>query len=359
MISMTRFAVYILISFSIAVSSLYAQEKEPQTKVLTLEEKKERIVQFEKEQLKQKVEAINKQLAERTLTLEEANRQKQEAAQLHALNIENRIAILEHQVALESRKPKRSNDDWEYEDGSEEPVVYRGDDGFSVNINDFDIFFNKEIKYDRRTYSDFVLAVGFNNVYQSGRPFEDSPYQFGGSRFFELGYAWRTRVFDKSNWLRFKYGFSFQFNGLKPVDNQFLITQGDTTQLATFPFPLRKSKFRMDNLVIPLHFEFGPSEVEKTDTKIRYKTRKKFKMGIGGYAGISLGARQKLKYTEDGKRKKDKLKEDYNRSGIVYGISAYLGKGDLSLYAKYELSPIFTGATPDQYLVSAGLRLDL
>ena len=33
--------------------------------------------------------------------------------------------------------------------------------------------------------------------------------KIGGSRFFELGWAWKTRVFKESNWLRLKYGFSF------------------------------------------------------------------------------------------------------------------------------------------------------
>lgn len=46
----------------------------------------------------------------------------------------------------------------------------------------------KEIRYDRRTYSDFVMALGLNNAIIEGQSLNDSPYKIGGSRFFEMGW---------------------------------------------------------------------------------------------------------------------------------------------------------------------------
>jgi hypothetical protein len=203
------------------------------------------------------------------------------------------------------------------------------------------------------------VAAGFNNALTDEQSPNDSDFKIGGSRFFEIGLAWRTRVFDESNWLRVRYGFSFQFNGLKPTDNRYYEENGDLTELVEYPFHLDKSKFRMDNLVFPLHFEFGPSTKIETDRSVWYSTKNKLKVGIGGYAGFSLGVRQKLKYKEDGEKVKKKLKDDYNTNDFIYGLSSYIGWGGTSLYVKYDLNPIFKDPNPELHNISVGLRFDV
>jgi len=153
---------------------------------------------------------------------------------------------------------------------------------------------------------------------------------------------------------------SFQFNGLKPKNNQYFAVNNGETELQEFEFDLRKSKFRMDNLVFPLHFEFGPSRFVESDKKVRYYIDNKFRLGIGGYAGFNIGSRQKLKYKNaDNRNVKDKLKGGYNTSNFVYGLSAYAGFDGVQLYAKYDLNPIFKDAVVEQRNVSLGVRFDL
>ena len=235
-------------------------------------------------------------------------------------------------------------------------IDVNGERVLSFNSNDWE----RDIKYDRRTYVDPVIAFGMNNAIIDGQSLEDSPYKLGGSRFLELGWAWRTRVFKNSNALRLSYGVSFQFNGLKPKDNQYFVVENGQTELQEFEFDLRKSKFRMDNLVFPLHFEFGPSKFIESEDRIRYSLRNKFRFGIGGYGGFNIGTRQKLKYkNEEGRNVKDKLKGGYNTSSFVYGLSAYVGFDGVQLYAKYDLNPIFKDAVVEQRNISLGLRLDL
>lgn len=137
------------------------------------------------------------------------------------------------------------------------------------------------------------------------------------------------------------------------------MVENGQAELQEFDFELRKSKFRMDNLVFPVHFEFGPSRFIKTEKKIRYSIRNQFRFGIGGYGGFNLGTRQKLKYRREGENVKDKLKRGYNTSNLIYGLSAYIGFDGVQLYAKYDLNPIFKDATIEQRNVSLGLRLDL
>ena len=335
---------------------LIAQESYEQ-KITSLKEQKERVTKQEKDALKQEVARINIRLENGNITAEEAKKLKEVAAKKRALNIEDRHAIIDNKIALlERNKGEILRDDKKFE-------IFEDGVGFSININDEPWMLfegkNKIPKYDRRTYSDMVIAIGLNNAIIDGQSLNDSPYKIGGSRFFELGWAWRTRVFRNSNFMRLNYGFSFQFNGLKPDDNQYFVDNNGQTELQEFEFDLNKSKLRIDNLVFPLHFEFGPSKVRKTEDKIRYSLQNQFRIGIGGYGGFNLGTRQKLKYKSEGDSVKDKFKRSYNTNNLIYGLSAYAGFDGVLLYAKYDLNPIFKNAAIEQRNVSLGLRFDL
>ncbi len=336
---------------------LNAQEANANQKVEKLKAQKERIITTEKEALKKDVEAINEKLASNQITIEEAQKLKETSAQNHALNIENRLSIIDNKIALLERNGVENIN-------TEDPSVFIG---LSTEEDNADVLFGikintgkeKKIKFDRRTASGVVVAFGLNNAIVDGQSLDDSDYKIAGSRFFELGWIWKTRVFKNSNFLRVKYGVSYQSNGLKPTENRVFVDTGDQTVLEVFETELDKSKFRMDNIVVPLHLEFGPSEVKKTEKSIRYYTNHKFRIGLGGYVGANISTRQKLKYKNNGDRIKDKIKRDYNTSDLIYGLSSYIGFGDVSLYLKYDLSPIFKNAVVEQNNISLGLRFDL
>ncbi len=330
--------------FTLCGQNLYCQQKSDTSKEEILENKREEIIKEEKESLKKKVELINEKLEKGKISYEEAENQKKEAAEFHAKNIENRIAIMENKMELEERN---NNESGYLAIGNEGKVV-------TIKFNE-----DKEREYDKRTTSDLVIAAGFNNALAEGQSLNDSDFKIGGSRFFEIGWAWKTRVFENSNWLRLKYGVSFQFNGLKPTDNRYFVEDGENTFLTEFDYNLDKSKFRMDNLVVPVHFEFGPSSRKESENYIRYSTRGKLKVGLGGYAGFNIGERQKLKYELDGDNRKDKLKGDYNTNDFVYGLSGYLGWGWATVYAKYDLNPIFQDPNVELHNFSVGLRFDV
>jgi len=175
----------------------------------------------------------------------------------------------------------------------------------------------------------------------------------------ELGWAWKTRVFENSNAMRLKYGFSFQWNKFTPKDDKYFVQNGDLTTLEEFPGNLTESEFRITNLVIPVHFEFGPSKKIDKENYFRYSTRRQFKVGIGGYGGFNIGTQQKLRYKEDGDRVKQKIRRDYNASTFVYGLSGYVGYGGIGLYVKYDLNPLFKDQAIDQHNISLGFRFDL
>jgi len=355
--TISTYLVFVLIC--IMTTSLVAQDNH-KDKIQDLKEQKEKITQEEKEALKNEVEVIDKRLERGSINAEEATELKEDAARRRALNIENRLAIIDNKIALLERN---KDDDL----GDDDRIIYREeetgvsikiDDDISIKIDDeeWDIFTEKT-KYDRRTYSDMVFAFGLNNAIIKGQSLNDTPYKVWGSRFFEIGWTWRTRVFNKTNFMRFHYGFSFQFNGLKSQDNLYYVVddEGKTVQ-APFEYPLRKSKLRMDNLVFPVHFEFGPFKTTRSEHRIRYSLKDQFRIGVGAYGGLNMGTRQKLKYDQDGSNRKTKIKGGLNSNPFIYGLSGYMGVNCFSVYVKYDLNPIFKSPSDEQRNISFGLR---
>jgi len=163
-------------------------------KIKELEEIKLSIEEQEKKALKNEVEIINERLEKGEITQEDADATKRFMAEKRALNIENRIAIIDNKIEL----LKRNHESKYQYDEANDGITFRigkGDDTSNSFIFFGDKNKDKPRKYDRRTSSDIVLAVGFNNAIIDGQSLDDSPYKFGGSRFFELGWAWKTRVF--------------------------------------------------------------------------------------------------------------------------------------------------------------------
>jgi len=334
----------------VSIINLTAQEVDITITTESLELSKEKIIEQEKEGLKLAVETINKRLNKKEIDQEEADKLKAQAAEKHALNIENRVAIIDNRIAL----LERNNQETIVHIGKNKVVVDVFDDGEFISVS-----LNKDKKYDKRTTSRLVVAVGFNNLITEGESFNNTAIKIGGSRFFELGWAWKTRVFKESNWLRIKYGFSFSWDGLKPDDNQYYVDIGEETVLQVHPQELDKAKLRVDKLLFPVHFEFGPSKKKDYPSYFRYSTYKQLKFGIGGFVGFKMSSRQKLKYQEDGSNKKEKIKVSYNTNSVMYGLSSYVGWGWTALYVRYEINPIFKNNLVDQHNISMGLRFDI
>lgn len=348
--TITKHLVYLFLL--VTVSQMQAQVQE-QDSISKIESLKETIKTEERDALKVEVEAINDKLVAKEITYEEAEKLKKEAAEKRALNIENRIAVAVNRLEFMKRN------DPDYDENDKSTVL-------SIKIGDSD----KEIlgiktsktppKKNIRTTNQLLFAIGFNNALADGRSLSDSPYKLGGSGFVEFGWVWSTRVFKESNFLRLKYGLSLQWNKLDIKNDQFFVQQTNQTTLQPFAGDLKRAKFRTTSFVVPVHFEFGPStkKVYK-DGRIRYFNHDKFKIGIGGYAGINGKAVQKLAYKQDGGRVEQKIKRGYNTNTFTYGVSAYVGVGDVSLYAKYDLVPIFKNQLVEENNISLGLRIDL
>ncbi|NNE30877.1 MAG: hypothetical protein HKN40_00765 [Winogradskyella sp.] len=362
--TITRLLVYLIITVS--VTTLQSQEAKVDSlnkstnavKIEALKNHKVKIEKEEREFLKQEIEAINRRLDSGAISAARAEELKKEAAKKRAANIENRVAIIDNKIALIQRNPSYKSVDEEEGDS----FVFRiGNDkdkrGSFIYIGEKSQ--DKPKRYDRRTTTDVVFGIGFNNAIIDGQSIDDSPYKIAGSGFVELGYAWKTRIFDNTNFWRLKYGFSFQWNKLDIKDNNYLVNNNGNITLEQFPKDLNKAKFRTTNLVFPVHLEFGPSKKIEKEDYFRYSTHKKLKIGLGGYVGLNIGSKQKLKYKDSGERVKDKQRDGFEVSDFVYGLSGYVALGEVALYVKYDLNPLFKDQAVEQNNISVGVRFDM
>jgi hypothetical protein len=81
-------------------------------------------------------------------------------------------------------------------------------------------------------------------------------------------------------------------------------------------------------------------------------------ISAGVVGGIRIDARQMQKWEADGKKNKDKTKDDFQFNPFQASLMATVGYGDWSLYMTYGLSDIFNeGSAPKVRGVNAGILL--
>jgi hypothetical protein len=149
------------------------------------------------------------------------------------------------------------------------------------------------------------------------------------------------------------------YNNLRPTENRFLTEQDKQTNLVRSAINLEDSRFRNVYIVVPVHLEFDFSGSEMKDDKRIFRTHESFRFGLGGYAGANIKSKQILEFDDlDNNDVTQKTKGDYNVNDFVYGVSAYIGIKEVSLYVKYDISPLFEDNIVDQNNISAGLRFD-
>jgi hypothetical protein len=340
---MRNFTIYLTGFLCLFLTSVFGQETfESRAKVIAA--KIETITKEEKAALKTEVEAVNTQLENGTLTKEQAEAQKEVLADTRAKNIETRVAAVQDEL---------KNLVQEKVDGK----IIESDSTRSFTFHFDPKKHKKENKGESRTTTQLVFALGVNNLVTNNQ-LAHSDFRYWGSHFYELGLASSTRIFKNNNLLHARYGLSLMYNNLRPTDNRYFVEAGSITNLVNSPIHLKDSRFRNVYIAVPLHLEFDFSGKEVKDGKNVFKTHQGFRLGVGGYAAANIKSKQILEYEIDGHDVKEKTKGNYNVNDFIVGTSAYIGYKDVSLYAKYDLTPVFHKNIQDQNNISFGLRWD-
>lgn len=352
---MRNFTIYLALLLCFFVSKITAQDKDNkdtqttqtfEMKAKAIGDKIEKITAEEKATLKTEIEEVNGQLEKGTITKEQADEKKKKLAEARATIIENRIAVVQEELKdlVQAKVDGKIN--------SVDLV-----DAKAVKIS---LFKNDTIKKsEKRTTNQFVFAAGVNNLVTNGKV-AGSDFRYWGSHFYEWGTTYNTRLLKDNNLLHLKYGFSVMYNNLRPTDNRVFVKNGDQTNLEVSATHLDDSRFKNVYLVAPLHFEFDFSKNKSRDGKAFFQSHQSLRLGIGGYAGFRLKSKQ-FQLFDDGNGHDVTVKEkgDFNVNNFIYGVSAYIGNKETSLYVKYDLNPMFENNVVKQNNISLGVRFDL
>lgn len=327
------------------LTQVYGQETF-ESRARTIAFKIESITKEEKLALKNEVESVNVELEKNSITKEQADEKKAKFAEVRAKNIETRV--VEVQKDLNDLVQEKVDGKIKEEDSTRR---------FTFTFPNMKIKDRLDYR-ERRTTSQFVFAFGLNNL-ATDKAVANSDYRYWGSHFYEWGVTWNTRILKNNNLLHAKYGMSLMYNNLRPTDNRLFVENGKTTNLEVSPTHLEDSRFRNVYLVVPMHLEFDFSGKTQMEDKTIFRTHQALRIGLGGYVGGNIKSKQILSFEdENGNDVKQKTKGDFNVNDFIYGASAYIGYKELSLYAKYDLSPLFSNNAVDQNNVSLGLRFD-
>ncbi|PZD77696.1 hypothetical protein DNG35_07615 [Mesonia sp. K7] len=319
-------------------SVLWSQVEKPkaQIKIEELQAQKETVEKLEKEKLKLKVKTINERLEAREISQEKADELKQEAAKLHAMNIENQYDLIDLNIDLIKRNQSESL------------------------AQDFYIDIGAVLTDTKKMSAlDSIPRVFFPNTYvglgistvanQSQDAYENVGFNFfAGVKF--------TTVFSRASpEYRLNYGLELTSNIVGIKDSKIFVNQANQAELVESPIELDRSSFSLVNLVVPVHFEFGKTKIDYSEDRAMYDLNSDWNYGIGGFLGVKIGFSQSFKYEDEGETVRQSIQRPYNTEDFLYGLSAYAGYGPLKLNIRYHLNSIFENSNANGNMLSAAL----
>ena len=207
----------------------------------------------------------------------------------------------------------------------------------------------------------FQVRFGFVNMAKDNQ-FANSDFGYMRSTGFEFGVVQRRPFSKESNLLGIKYGLTLSYNSVAATDNRVFVLDGNQTVLQTSPQNLRKAHtfFRNSYINIPIALDFDFSTKEYNSANRKFITKDRINFGLGGYVAYNINSKQFVSYKdENGYKITEKQHGKWNVNDFDYGLMAYVGKGDIKLYGKYGLAPVFKNNIQDQKYWTLGIQIEL
>ena len=339
------------------------------------------IVTAEKAQLKERLRTIEYRLDRKEITEIESRALKREASKeaAEAIRIKTReqsekLSALLHQRIAEKhlsdsiiykKEMQKVIDSVDIENRptkTERTEVYVDRNYVHIDHNGIyigQVPYREEDYYEsdyKRTQGGGYFALAFHNL-NSSEHFSNNHFRLWGSKSVEIGYIRNTRLLKNNNLLHLNYGLSWMMDKLKMKEDEHFVKNGNITEIVSYPKETIKSKFKTMYLILPISLEFDFTEPVQYKGKTYYPAQMGFHAGVGAYVGALLATKQKVKYTENGSTHKDMNRKYYNVNEWTYGVSANIGYGWFSFYARYSLVPLFTNNPINEYPFSVGIRL--
>ncbi len=183
----------------------------------------------------------------------------------------------------------------------------------------------------------------------------DEDFRFpGGYLSIWDGKAWNLNLnpfqvsfnFTRNGRLGMVTGIGLRFNNYVFANNNNIM-KDSTGVIVEKPYDqnLKKSKLTATYVTIPAIFEFHTGRYNKG-----------FRIGLGVVGSLKCKSSTKVKWYDEGDKKKEKNKGDFNISPLDYAFTARLGVGHVEVYANYSMVPLFKkGQGPEVYPLAVGL----
>jgi hypothetical protein len=204
-----------------------------------------------------------------------------------------------------------------------------------------------------------IGAIGLFTA-QGSRAFADRPdLKLNSSRCSMLGFT----PFGKeaeiiSDRLRIATGLGFQFESYAFDGNIRLTDEKGLQGIEDTVRDYRKNTLNANYMTLPLVLQFNT----------KHNLEKAFHIAVGAVAGYRIGSNMTYKWSEDGRRQRERRRDDYALEPYRISAIAQVGIGDAMIWAQYDITMKFTeslltsvdgGAksTPEVYAWSAGINI--
>lgn len=308
-----------------------------QIKINKISKELDKAIKSNKEALKKDLLLIEQKLKNKEISQEEAEVLKNEKAVFYATKIDE--ATLKSEKEINEALQAKVNDEM----------------NMKASLNDY-------IKSLVEKRSKFILSFGFgtslmlvdgglNTDMYKTKPFSSINFGLGG----------KTRLVNDNSHYYLRYEWTTIINFAKPANQKVLDVVDNQTTLVDYEKPLKKSRIDFGQSRISAYFEYDFSEKKEDEYgNVILRSRQSYFVGIGGFAGYgNKKVTQIMKYKTPGREHKNREIGAYGINQFVYGVGAYVGHKNLSLFATYNLNPTFKNSEFEQHFLNIGLNLDI
>ncbi|QNL22793.1 outer membrane beta-barrel protein [Hyphobacterium sp. CCMP332] len=229
------------------------------------------------------------------------------------------------------------------------------------------IIISDKHKKKKRITNHLYIDFGLNNMVEKNAQISSQPYRLNNwsSRYFALSSMKKVRLGQNKGPANFQFGAEITWNNLMFEDDITLRKMNGISEWVDYmdpslpgnlritnDIPARKGKLAIATIGLPLLIGF---DLGKDDN---------VKIAAGAYVNYKLSSWTKTVYFEEGDRKRVKDRSDYNLNDWRYGLMATFSYKGLSIFGKYDLSPLFNtnpelngNPTGDFNVYSFGIRI--
>lgn len=232
---------------------------------------------------------------------------------------------------------------------SKEPVQ---EEIYFKESTDGDIYIGRNSKGRRSKKTFFTgLDLGVNLLSQNNelRPSETPIWETEPAKSLYWGINLLKAEFKIIGQQYLYTGLGINYRSFHFVEEVDIFTSTDTTQLRpTALLQPKKNKLRATYLHVPLMLSFNTSD----------QTSKNFHISLGVEGNLRIGSIFKQKYRQNGDTEKRKIRDDFNLAPYLVDASVRIGFSNVTLFAKYGLTPLFReGKAPEMQPITFGVQL--